>query len=75
MGLYYYNGCIQIVMVSYNYECHEPIVYMDSINKKRSQWRNNIRRQDLEEQKSKIRKEVTNKDHRDYCISLIQTAI
>ena len=48
---------------------------MDSINKKRTQWRNNIRRQDLEEQKRKIRKEVTNKDHRDYCISLIQAAI
>ena len=62
-------------MVSFNYECHEPIVYMDSINKKRSQWRNNIRRQDLEEQKRKIRKEVTNKDHRDYCISLIQGVI
>jgi hypothetical protein len=75
MGLYYYNGCIQIVMVSYNYEYHEPIVYMDSINKKRTQWRNNIRRQDLEEQKRKIRKEVTNKDHRDYCISLIQGVI
>jgi hypothetical protein len=48
---------------------------MDLINKKRTQWRNNIRRQDLDQQKEKIRKEMRNKDYRDSCINLIRDIV